>query len=160
MEKNGGNLGGDDANIAKFSGPRFERYQQTKLANMVFTYALVDKLAAANKSKIKVMVAHPGVSFTALGQNMTNSGDLKMPFLMKYLFPLMAQTPADGAIGITKCCFDTEAKTGDFYGPGSGRSAYSGNVVAINPEDICTDEEAKKMLWELSETAVGESFDV
>lgn len=40
---------------------RFARYQQTKLANCVFTFALHDKIQASQyKDKIKVLVAHPG----------------------------------------------------------------------------------------------------
>lgn len=157
FEKNGGNLGGDSIDMNDFSGARFERYQQTKLANMLFTYALVDKLAAAKKANIKVLVAHPGVSATALGGNMASTG-VQMPALMGWITSFMFQTSADGAMGITRCCFDADASTGDFYGPGPG--GYSGNAVAITPEENCTDEEAKKIMWELSEAAIEESFEI
>jgi NAD(P)-dependent dehydrogenase (short-subunit alcohol dehydrogenase family) len=69
LGKNGGNLGGDEPTswIAPFSGGRWVRYQQTKLANVVFTYALHDKLAKANiQTSIKSLVAHPGLSATNL----------------------------------------------------------------------------------------------
>jgi NAD(P)-dependent dehydrogenase (short-subunit alcohol dehydrogenase family) len=63
LGKNGGNLGGDQGNCLPFSGGRWTRYQQTKLANVVFTYALRDR-----QSKVKSLVAHPGpflLPFTA-----------------------------------------------------------------------------------------------
>jgi hypothetical protein len=41
--RNGGNLGGDDHGLF-MDGPRWLRYRQTKLANMLFTYALHDRL--------------------------------------------------------------------------------------------------------------------
>ena len=55
--KNGGNLGGNGSSMI-FGGARWVRYQQTKLANLVFTYALHEKLLAKN-SKVKAIVAHP-----------------------------------------------------------------------------------------------------
>lgn len=152
LGKNGGNLGGDSIDAMKFSGARFERYQQTKLANMIFTYALADKLTAKG-SKVKVLVAHPGVSQTALGENMAATG-VQMPGLMKLIAPMLLQSPADGALGITRCCFDPKAKTAEFYGPGP--KGMKGDAVLIDPEPLCTDNESKKMLWQLSEEAVGE----
>merc|ERR1719193_367839 len=57
---NGGNLGGDSAG-ALFNGPRWERYHQTKLANLAFTFALRDRCLAATgaSSKVKALCAHP-----------------------------------------------------------------------------------------------------
>ena len=55
--KNGGNLGGN-GNSVVFNGARWVRYHQTKLANLVFTYALQQKLEAKG-SKVKAIVAHP-----------------------------------------------------------------------------------------------------
>ena len=57
MQKNGGNLGGDSDQVMK--GANFVRYQQTKLANVAFTYALHKRLQEAG-SKVKALVAHPG----------------------------------------------------------------------------------------------------
>jgi hypothetical protein len=45
--KNGGRLGGNKASVGAPSGPNYQRYQQTKLANVVFTYALDERLRAA-----------------------------------------------------------------------------------------------------------------
>jgi NAD(P)-dependent dehydrogenase (short-subunit alcohol dehydrogenase family) len=42
LGKNGGNLGGNGASML-FSGARWLRYHQTKLANVVFTLALADR---------------------------------------------------------------------------------------------------------------------
>jgi len=78
--------------------------------------------------------------------------------VLKLFMPMLVQTPADGAMGITRGCFDAGANTGDFYGPGA--MGYTGDAVLIPPESKCTDDESKKMLWELSEAAIGESFEV
>ena len=44
---------------------RWVRYSQTKLANAAFTAALHHKLVAKN-SKVKALVAHPGLKFDGL----------------------------------------------------------------------------------------------
>lgn len=45
--------------------PAWERYQQTKLANALFTFALDRKLKSKGSS-IKALLAHPGVAATDL----------------------------------------------------------------------------------------------
>eukprot|EP01035_Chromulina_nebulosa_P032719 gene32719-43731_t len=57
LGKNGGNLGGDSSSMF-FGGARWTRYGQTKLANVVFTLALRDKLATKNP-KVKALCATP-----------------------------------------------------------------------------------------------------
>ena len=81
LGKNGGDLGGDVATswILPFSGGRWVRYQQTKLANVVFSYALHDRLtrAAGADKKVKALVAHPGLSATNL--QATTASDSRSP---------------------------------------------------------------------------------
>lgn len=55
---NGGKLGGS-LQVTHPSGPNYRRYQQSKLANITFTYALRDRLEASG-SKVKALCAHPG----------------------------------------------------------------------------------------------------
>ena len=71
MQKNGGNLGGDSDQ--GFKGANFVRYQQTQLANVAFTYALQKRLQEAG-SKVKALVAHPGVAPTQLAQGTMKAG--------------------------------------------------------------------------------------
>lgn len=66
LEKNGGNLGGSE--MRAMSGPCFERYFHTKLANAVFTQALHNKLQAKG-SNIKALCADPGLSATSLANH-------------------------------------------------------------------------------------------
>ena len=64
LGKNGGNLGGDSSSMF-FGGARWTRYGQTKLANVVFTLALRDKLTKKS-SRVKALCATPGLAATQL----------------------------------------------------------------------------------------------
>lgn len=148
--KNGGNLGGDgdETENASFSGPRWERYHQTKLANCAFTYGLDQRLKDAGISNVKALVAHPGFAATQLQVTTGKDGgmDINSPFMQQ------AQTPEDGALGIVRCCMDPEAQSGDFYGP----EGWTGFPISLPPEDLLKDPENIRINWEGCEAAVGE----
>ena len=150
FEKNGGNLGGDEADdeTQGFRGPRWERYHQTKLANAVFTYALKKKLEEAGISNIIPLLAHPGLARTKLQVTTAEDGgmDADSEFMNQ------AQSAEDGATGIIRAAIDPEAKSGNFYGPTAG---WSGYPDLIPPEDLLLDESNITICWEGCEKAVG-----
>ena len=150
FEKNGGNLGGDEAEEESpgFRGPRWERYHQTKLANAVFTYALKKKLKEANISNVIPLLAHPGLARTNLQVTTAEDGgmDADSEFMNQ------AQSAEDGATGIIRAAMDPEAKPGDFYGPIAG---WTGYPDLIPPEDLLLDESNITIFWEGCEKAVG-----
>ena len=65
---NGGALGGNGTaeENAAFSGPRWERYHQTKLANCAFAYGLDEQFNRHGISNIKSLLAHPGLGVDLL----------------------------------------------------------------------------------------------
>lgn len=150
FEKNGGNLGGDEAEdeAAGFQGPRWERYHQTKLANAVFTYGLEKKLKEANINNILSLLAHPGLALTNLQVTTAEDGgmDAKSDFMNQ------AQTAEDGATGIIRAAIDPEAKAGNFYGPTAG---WRGYPDLISPEDLLLNESNININWDGCEKAVG-----
>jgi NAD(P)-dependent dehydrogenase (short-subunit alcohol dehydrogenase family) len=147
--KNSGSLGGDgtEADSASFSGPRWERYHQTKLANFVFTYALKDKLAQAGITNIACFAAHPGLSATNLQVTTAADGG------MEANSPLMenAQSAEDGATGIIRACMDPAAEDGDFFGP----QGWTGFPEKLTPEADLLTESNKEIFWAGCEAAVG-----
>jgi len=142
LEKNGGNLGGD--------GDKQKRYSQTKLANLVFTSALSQRLEAAG-SKVLALTAHPGVSSTGL----FHSGDL--PWLVAKAVDWMAMAPADGAQGIVKACLATDVANGDFYGP-TGMGGIRGAIAKIPLSPDEQSPEQTELYWTKSEEATGITF--
>ena len=146
---NGGDLGGDgtDEENASFSGPRWSRYHQTKLANFVFTYELKRRLDARGASHVKALVAHPGLAATSLQTTTADTGGMSMGGG----FMSQAQTAEDGATGIIRCCADPEAASGDFYGP----EGWTGFPVRLEPEAELIGEHNRRVNWEGCEAAVG-----
>lgn len=149
FEKNGGNLGGDQADKANgFRGPRWDRYHQTKLANAVFTYALKNKLQEAGVSNVIPLLAHPGLARTQLQVTTAEDGGMdKDSEFMK-----QAQSAEDGATGIIRASMDPAAKAGDFYGPTAG---WTGFPDLLPPEDMLSDPSNIQVFWEGCEKAVG-----
>lgn len=143
-------LGGDSF------AARFARYQQTKLANIVFTLALHDKLSASG-SKVKALVCHPGLSATNLQG--TSSRDGPSSFVLQLLLT-QGQSANDGTVPLLISMTDPKLQSGDFYGPTEGMGRMRGYPKKHSPEKECTKEGSKKLLWELSEKAIGSTFDI
>jgi NAD(P)-dependent dehydrogenase (short-subunit alcohol dehydrogenase family) len=150
FEKNGGNLGGDEAEdeTPGFRGPRWERYHQTKLANAVFTYGLQTKLNEASITNVIPLLAHPGLARTNLQVITAEDGgmDANSEFMNQ------AQSAEDGATGIIRAALDPDVKPGNFYGPTVG---WTGYPDLIEPEDILTDKPNINVFWEGCEKAIG-----
>lgn len=149
FERRGGELGGDgtEEENASFSGPRWARYHQSKLANCTFTYGLQRKLEEAGITNVKPLLAHPGLAQTNLQVTTAHTGgmDLEGGLMAN------AQSAEDGALGILRACADPAAKAGDFYGP----EQWVGFPAKLSPEDLLLDPENIRINWEGCEKAVG-----
>jgi len=149
-------LGSFDPDLKGKNGDSF-MYQQSKLANVVFTFALHDKLTVEDKgepSKVKALVAHPGGATSALFDNGGKSG------LMVRVMKAGSQSSEDGACGMLTCMCSPDAKSGEFYGPGAGKLAVSGKAVKLN-KDIdknSANVESRQLLWDACVKAVGVDF--
>eukprot|EP00056_Hartaetosiga_gracilis_P014188 m.239917 g.239917 ORF g.239917 m.239917 type:complete len:347 (-) comp14232_c0_seq1:1658-2698(-) len=144
--KNGGNLGGNGSSMF-FSGAKWERYHQTKLANIVFALALDERLRAKG-SKVKALSVHPGLASTDLQVKASEGGAMKLAGL----FMLASQSVEDGTMPLLKACCAEGVESGEFYGPKS----LAGPVLKLDPEPICTNQDDWNTLWEASEAATGE----
>lgn len=152
LQKKGGELGGDKW----YTGARWTRYGQTKLANCVFTSELADRLKA-NGSKVKALVAAPGVAATNLGSTTAEDGGL--PISPSWFMPYIAQSSEDGAMPLLTCMAAHDVHNGEFYVP-SGLGELWGAPRGIQMERSGTDEASRAMLWKASTDAVcdGEDF--
>ena len=152
--KNSGNLGGDEESFMEtitFHPPGLERYCHSKLANVIFTYALDDRIREKNL-KVKALVANPGFTATRL---VANSERLRSwsDFMAR-----LAQSEEDGTLGILRCCCDPAAKSGDFFSPPGG-SLATGPALLMPREDDLITKEMRQQVWRASEEAIGGPFD-
>ncbi len=150
FEARGGNLGGDGTEVENmsFTGPRWARYHQTKLANAAFTYGLKRKLEAAKITNVLSLLAHPGLALTNLQVTTAEHGGMaKDSDLMQ-----RAQSAEDGATGIIRAAMDPEAQSGNFYGPTAG---WKGFPDLLTPEESLYDDSNIRINWEGCEKAVG-----
>lgn len=130
-------------------------YSQSKLANVLFTMELKDRLASANK-KIMPVVVHPGVSTTDLGRN--------MPFHLRFMSPILAplmgmSKPAQGAESALYGALNTGVTAGEFIGP-TGKQERSGSPGKVPLPTQASDKALCEKLWKLSEEKLGITFDL
>ena len=159
LEKKGGQLGGDGSKLQNmmFRGPRWVRYNQSKLANAAFTAAMHHRLRE-NGSKVKALVAHPGLAQTHLQKTSVTEGGMGQRFTN--LFMRLGQSAEDGAMGILSCVCLPDAQSGQFYGPGSGTMALKGRAEPFALEPFYDNAETRDLLWLKSEAAIGATFDL
>ncbi len=156
LEKRGGNLGGNGASFV-FGGARWKRYNQTKLANAAFTAALHEKLQKKG-SKVKALFAHPGLANTELQVTAVKEGGMGAFFTG--ILMGMGQSMEDGTMGILSCMCLPEAKSGQFYGPGSSVMALKGKAEAFPLETFYDNEKTRELLWKKSCEAIGKEFQI
>jgi len=167
-----GQLGGNE-DTGFMQGGKWERYQQTKLANSVFMYGLHEKLNVLRKKgqdeykKVFSLCAHPGVSRTNLFDHLYN-GDgndgmgatnfFTTNFVQPFVNAVFLQSAEDGTMGLLKCMMDTKenVKCGTLYGP----KMFAGYPILNPPKPYEIDSKAKEMLWRTSEEATGVKFDL
>jgi NAD(P)-dependent dehydrogenase (short-subunit alcohol dehydrogenase family) len=147
---------GHKAGRIHFDDLQFERryrrmgaYSQSKLANLMFTYELQRRLAAADAPTIAV-AAHPGTSDTALVRH--------LPGWMQMASRLVPNQNAEmGALPTVRAATDPQAAGGDYYGP-AGFGEFSGPPRRTRSTARSHDAAAQGRLWRVSEELTGVTF--
>ena len=120
---------------------KMRAYAQSKLANLLFTYKLKEKLEK-QKSDILVLAAHPGVSKTNLG-NHIKGGSVKW---VQRTLSLTIQSQVQGALPGIRACTDKNAESGQYYGP-SSLFEFRGNPVVTKSTKRSHSKELQNILW-------------
>ncbi len=128
-------------------------YGRSKLANLLFTYALQRKFEADNIPAIS-LAAHPGGAQTNLGSHMEKT---LMGKLMKPIMSRTMQSAAMGALPILRAATDPNAKGGQYYGP-DGFTGNTGYPILVKSSKRSHDQVSQDRLWTLSEQLTGVSY--
>lgn len=119
------------------------RYQQSKLANLLFMYELDRRLRAAG-SGVSAVACHPGIASTELGRHMPKLLTLALP-VVKLVF----NSPAQGAWPTLMAATSDDIEGGDYTGPAK-RGETAGPAVKVTSTDRARDPELAERLWDLS----------
>jgi NAD(P)-dependent dehydrogenase (short-subunit alcohol dehydrogenase family) len=135
---------------------RWAAYSETKLANLLFTFEL-DRRAAAATVPASAVAAHPGLSGTHLianGRSGWSSGGVATIF--DAAAKAMSQPAAMGALPLLMAA--TADLPGSTYCGPSGFHERGGLPTRVGCSARARDPDAARRLWELSEDAVGLSW--
>jgi NAD(P)-dependent dehydrogenase (short-subunit alcohol dehydrogenase family) len=133
-------------------------YFQSKLANLMFTYELQRRLAAAGAPTIAV-AAHPGNARTEFGRDLSPFVRVMMsPRLRMFTWWLM-QSPQMGALSTLRAATDPDAQGGDYYGP-PGRAQFTGYPSLVESTARSHDVQAQRRLWRESERLTGVPYPI
>ena len=132
----------DGAAKNRWSDDKRAAYGQSKLACLMFAYELDRRLKAAGMDTLSV-AAHPGVAATNLAQH--------FPKVVSWLFPLVGQPAASGALPTLYAALGNDIQGGDYCGPKDLRQ-MRGDPVKVSSNRASRDQAAAKRLWEMSQT--------
>ena len=127
-------------------------YQQSKLANLLFTFEL-QRRSDAYGWGLMSNAAHPGFARTDLIPNGPGTGGLK-GIGMKALGSFMSHSAAAGALPTLYAATAPEAVPNGYYGP-NGLYELKGPVAPAKVLPQAKDQAVARKLWEVSEQLTG-----
>ena len=122
-------------------------YGQSKLANLLFTYELQRRLAAAGKDTLAV-AAHPGWTETNLQEHAKG---------VKFLNRFFGQEPLMGALPTLYAATESDVNGAEYYGP-SGFMEMNGPPKRVKSNRRSRDQNVAERLWSVSEELTGVRF--
>lgn len=122
----------------------FKSYARSKLANLLFTYALANRLENHQKN-IVVVAAHPGVAMTGLFDRKEST----VTKFLKVFSPLLA-TAEMGAKPILTAALDKMAKPKNFYGPYKSKTYHGDKIILEKPNKTALNIQNQEDCWNLS----------
>lgn len=138
---------------AEHSYRPWSRYNQSKLANLLFTAEFTRRLEASGESLLAV-AAHPGFASTNLTSGMHHPATLDV---LGAFFRLLGQSGAAGALPTLYAATAPEVRGGEFYGPG-GPGQLRGRPVRVTPAPQALDTGTAARLWDISTELTGVAF--
>lgn len=141
------NINFEDPNYKTRNYNSAEAYSQSKLANVLFSRELANKLKEHNIEGINTYSLHPGVIKTELGRHLNETLFRGARGIIGFFLSPFMKTPEEGAQTTIYCSVDEKCanETGLYY---SDCEATSPCSKALN------DDYAKK-LWDISAELVG-----
>jgi NAD(P)-dependent dehydrogenase (short-subunit alcohol dehydrogenase family) len=129
-------------------------YEQSKLANLLFSYELSRKLTRAGVN-VESIAAHPGfVKSNIMKSNEYTIRSFAFTLMFNILNALLAMTPEKGSLGIMRAATDRTLKNGDYVGP-TKMGGFRGLPKLLTSSESSYNEKDARKLWEISEQLTG-----
>jgi NAD(P)-dependent dehydrogenase (short-subunit alcohol dehydrogenase family) len=148
----GGSISLEDLNWQRRTYRRWASYQQSKLANLLFTLELQRRLTEAG-SPVRALAAHPGYAATNLQFRSESRLEDRLAAIGNRLF---AQTDEAGAWP-TLFAATQDLPGASYVGP-DGIGEHRGYPTLVGRSAEASDVEIAKRLWTLSEELTGVKF--
>jgi NAD(P)-dependent dehydrogenase (short-subunit alcohol dehydrogenase family) len=146
--------------VMRFDDLQFERgyhadhaYAQSKLANLLFSYELAERLQRAGL-QTTALAAHPGVASTGLFRWDPLLTRALISHAMRPLTFRVVHSAQRGALPILRAATDPTAGNGQYYGP-SRRNECTGLPMLVQSSSRSHDQADMQRLWEISEQLTG-----
>lgn len=134
----------DDLDFEQRGYNRMRAYAASKAANLLFAFELQRRLDASDGG-VTVTAAHPGWTATDLQRT---AG------LVRWLNPLFAMKPADGALPTLRAATDPQAEPASYWGP-SGLGEMRGPPKAASIHSRVLNKNTAAKLWAVTEQRTG-----
>lgn len=148
----GGRIDFEDLSAQRRYRP-WVRYNQSKLANLLFTFEFQRRLRTHGEKPVAV-AAHPGFTSTNLTSGMNHPATLD---ILGSFFRLLGQDGAAGALPTLYAATAPGVRGGEFYGPG-GPGQLRGRPVPVTPAPQALDPLTARRLWDVSARLTGVRF--
>ncbi|KAI4465283.1 phosphatidylinositol-glycan biosynthesis class f protein-related [Holotrichia oblita] len=132
----------DDLNWDKRSYSAAGAYQQSKLANILFTKELNRRLKEANIEGVTVYTLHPGAINTDLQRHIGATYGKTISWMINSAGKCFFKTPLEGAQTTIYCAIDEKA--------GKESGLYYSECKPTRPSDKAEDMTTAKRLWDVS----------
>jgi NAD(P)-dependent dehydrogenase (short-subunit alcohol dehydrogenase family) len=142
----------DDLNWQRRRYRRWSVYEQTKLADLMFTFELDRRLRAA-ASPVRSVAAHPGYAATQLQGRTETFQDVLLAIGNR----VIGQTPRHGALPVVYAATMPDVVGGDYYGPG-GLGEVLGSPRKVGTSRAARDLATAGRLWAKAEELTGVEF--
>ncbi len=127
-------------------------YQQSKLANLLFTFEL-QRRSEANGWGLTSLAAHPGFALTDLIPN--GPGTKGIMAIVPKVLRFLSHSAAAGALPTLFAATSPQAKPNGYYGP-NGFYEMKGSPAPAFIAARAKNEAIARKLWEVSENLTGE----
>jgi NAD(P)-dependent dehydrogenase (short-subunit alcohol dehydrogenase family) len=133
-----------------------DAYDQSKLANLLFSYELQDRLGGAGASTAAI-AAHPGIVATDLWRTSSRFERLVISRRLRAINFWLSHDEQHGALPILRAALDSAAHGGEYYGPG-GLGQFAGRPERVESNAASHDPAVRRRLWDVSEELTGVSW--